>query len=662
MTESDLRTTLNLPKTDFPMKANLPQAEPRRLARWKEVDLYGQLRKARTGRPSFVLHDGPPYANGHIHIGHDPQQGAEGRRRAQPLDGGPRRPLPARAGTATACRSSSRSSATSARRSAEMSARRHPPGLPRLRRQVHAHPARGVRAAGRHRRVGGSLPHDGAGLRGHDRAPARRRSSRRGSSTRPRSRSTGASRAAPRWRRPRSSTTRTTRARRSTCASRSRRAKRPGSPPAPRARGPPRVCRRSGPPRPGRCRPTWRIAFHPEADYAFFPVEGRDEVLLVAKALAEARGEALRPDARGAARRGQGCGARARQVPAPLDRPRLAGRPGRLRDARHRHRRRAHGARPRLGRLPHGRRATASTSTARSTRPAASCPRCERFAGQQRVGRQPARRRAAARAGRPRPGGQGSRTATRTAGAASTRSSSARPSSGSSPSTRAAPRCASRRSPRSTATRWLPGWGEERIHNMIATRPDWCISRQRAVGRADPGLLLQGLRQGPAAARPAAPRRGRLRAGERRRLVRARGRRTCCPRASPARTAAATEFDKERDILDVWFDSGSLGRGGARDSPGPALALRRLPRGQRPAPRLVPLVAADRRRHARARPLQRRSITHGFVVDGEGRKMSKSLGNDVDTAQDDREAPAPRSCGCGRSWSTTARTCGSPTT
>jgi len=69
MTESDLRTTLNLPKTDFPMKANLPQAEPRRLARWKEVDLYGQLRKARAGRPSFVLHDGPPYANGHIHIG-----------------------------------------------------------------------------------------------------------------------------------------------------------------------------------------------------------------------------------------------------------------------------------------------------------------------------------------------------------------------------------------------------------------------------------------------------------------------------------------------------------------------------------------------------------------------------------------------------------------
>jgi isoleucyl-tRNA synthetase len=68
--EMDLKATLNLPKTDFPMKANLPQEEPRRLARWRESDLYGQLRRARAGAPLFVLHDGPPYANGHIHIGH----------------------------------------------------------------------------------------------------------------------------------------------------------------------------------------------------------------------------------------------------------------------------------------------------------------------------------------------------------------------------------------------------------------------------------------------------------------------------------------------------------------------------------------------------------------------------------------------------------------
>ena len=52
---SDLRSTLNLPKTDFPMKANLSQAEPRRLEQWKAQDLYGQIRAARKGRASFVL-------------------------------------------------------------------------------------------------------------------------------------------------------------------------------------------------------------------------------------------------------------------------------------------------------------------------------------------------------------------------------------------------------------------------------------------------------------------------------------------------------------------------------------------------------------------------------------------------------------------------------
>src|SRR5688572_25872656 len=66
----DLKATLNLPKTAFPMKANLPQEEPRRLAEWRKNDVYGQLRAARAAAPVFVLHDGPPYANGHIHIGH----------------------------------------------------------------------------------------------------------------------------------------------------------------------------------------------------------------------------------------------------------------------------------------------------------------------------------------------------------------------------------------------------------------------------------------------------------------------------------------------------------------------------------------------------------------------------------------------------------------
>ena len=66
----DWSQTLNLPKTDFPMKAGLPNLEPKILKRWQERDLYKELREASKGRPKFVLHDGPPYANGHIHIGH----------------------------------------------------------------------------------------------------------------------------------------------------------------------------------------------------------------------------------------------------------------------------------------------------------------------------------------------------------------------------------------------------------------------------------------------------------------------------------------------------------------------------------------------------------------------------------------------------------------
>jgi len=65
----ELKKTLNLPKTDFPMKANLPTNEPKLLERWKEMNIYGKIRKARAGSPSYVLHDGPPYANGPIHLG-----------------------------------------------------------------------------------------------------------------------------------------------------------------------------------------------------------------------------------------------------------------------------------------------------------------------------------------------------------------------------------------------------------------------------------------------------------------------------------------------------------------------------------------------------------------------------------------------------------------
>ncbi len=66
----DYKDTLNLPATDFPMRGNLPQREPETLKRWESSELYRKMEQAGRGRPNFTLHDGPPYANGHIHIGH----------------------------------------------------------------------------------------------------------------------------------------------------------------------------------------------------------------------------------------------------------------------------------------------------------------------------------------------------------------------------------------------------------------------------------------------------------------------------------------------------------------------------------------------------------------------------------------------------------------
>ena len=65
----DLKNTLNLPRTDFPMKADLPRREPAMLERWDRLNVYAALRRMRGGRPRYVLHDGPPYANGNIHLG-----------------------------------------------------------------------------------------------------------------------------------------------------------------------------------------------------------------------------------------------------------------------------------------------------------------------------------------------------------------------------------------------------------------------------------------------------------------------------------------------------------------------------------------------------------------------------------------------------------------
>ena len=69
-TVPEYKTTLSLPKTDFPMRAGLPKREPGWLERWEKIGVYDRLRESGKDRTPFVLHDGPPYANGHLHIGH----------------------------------------------------------------------------------------------------------------------------------------------------------------------------------------------------------------------------------------------------------------------------------------------------------------------------------------------------------------------------------------------------------------------------------------------------------------------------------------------------------------------------------------------------------------------------------------------------------------
>src|SRR5271169_4654177 len=66
----DYSKTVNLPKTDFPMKAELPKKEPEMLAQWEKEKVYETALERRKGAPKFILHDGPPYANGHLHLGH----------------------------------------------------------------------------------------------------------------------------------------------------------------------------------------------------------------------------------------------------------------------------------------------------------------------------------------------------------------------------------------------------------------------------------------------------------------------------------------------------------------------------------------------------------------------------------------------------------------
>jgi isoleucyl-tRNA synthetase len=176
--------------------------------------------------------------------------------------------------------------------------------------------------------------------------------------------------------------------------------------------------------------------------------------------------------------------------------------------------------------------------------------------------------------------------------------------------------------------RWIPGWGEERIYNMVAHRPEWVISRQRVWGvpivafycdECDALLLDEALVEHVAAIMRAGAGADEWYLREAAALLPAG---TRCPRCGGER------FRKETDILDVWFDSGCSH----------AAVLEQ--RSELRWPAEMYLEGSDQHRgwfHSslleavgtRDRPPYRSVLTHGFVVDGDGRKMSKSVGNNV---------------------------------
>ncbi len=163
-TGRDWSETLFLPKTDFPMKAGLPEREPELLKRWAKLGLYERLREEAKGRAKFVLHDGPPYANGNIHIGTGAEQDPQGRDQSLAGDDGQGHQLRAGLGLSRpAHRVEGRGGELP--RQGQVEARpvglrgddRLPRRVPRLCRALAQRAARGVQAA-RRRSATGTIP------------------------------------------------------------------------------------------------------------------------------------------------------------------------------------------------------------------------------------------------------------------------------------------------------------------------------------------------------------------------------------------------------------------------------------------------------------------------------------------------------------------------
>jgi isoleucyl-tRNA synthetase len=629
-----LRETLNLPRTEFPMKANLPLAEPRRLEQWKAADLYGQIRRARAGQPSFVLHDGPPYANGHIHLGtvlNKILKDVIVRSRSMSGKDAPYRPgwdchgLPIELKVDKDLGAKKREMSPLAFREACRKYAEKFVGIQRTEferlgvlgewsdpyltmspfyqativRQLAEFAEKGLvykakksvhwciscRTALAEAEVEYDEHHVSPQV--DVRFPLADTERDRLAAQHPAL--AGKRVSAVIW-----TTT-------------------PWTLPANLA-----------------------LAFHPEFEYGFYPLQGTDEVLLLAKGLREAS------EARWHAKTNPA------GAPPPLGAPFAEVKGQELEKVRFRH--------PWIDRDSPGVLAdyvTLDTGTGIvHTAPGHGwddyltglrngldiycpvdeagrfLPDVEHFAGERVFDANPKivefmRERGVLLA--------------------------------SGKDTHSYPVCWRCKHPiifRATfqwfialdegkptlreqaleaiaASRWMPGWGEERIHNMIATRPDWCISRQRLWGVPIPAFYCKGCGE------------ILLRADLARHVADvfekdtadawyARDAKDLLPAGFACPKCGGTAFDKETDILDVWFDSGSshaVVLGHREDLPWPAdvyLEGSDQHRGWFHSSLLIGVATRGRAPYDAV-------ITHGFTVDAEGRKISKSLGNDVDT-------------------------------